>query len=201
MTTWLDIALQSGWIFLASLLLALLEIQVEGPDGWAKNLPTWRDQPAWASPGNPLFGLMRRAFSFVSGGNRLTGYHLYMLSFIVVAMTFPTFFSPRPWQTLGLCLGQFLLMTVTWDFLWFVWNPHYGLRRFKPSNIAWHPRWLGPMPASYPGGYAMGGALIALSCGPWRETWRQGLVAVGVHAGLVLLSVIAAELVRPDRRR
>jgi len=30
------------FVLIASLLVALAEIQIEGKSGWAKNLPTWR---------------------------------------------------------------------------------------------------------------------------------------------------------------
>ena len=36
------------------------------------------------------------------------------------------------------------------DFLWFVLNPHYGLRKFKPQFIWWHAHsWLWIMPRDY----------------------------------------------------
>ena len=33
------------WLLAVSLLTALLEIQIEGPNGWAAKLPTWRYSP------------------------------------------------------------------------------------------------------------------------------------------------------------
>ena len=36
------------------------------------------------------------------------------------------------------------------DFLWFVANPAYGLKRFTPKHIPWHRRsWWGIMPRDY----------------------------------------------------
>ena len=53
-----------GFIVLVAALLALLEIQIEGREGWAKNLPTWRLRGTWL---NRLLG--RQEF---------TGYHLHL---------------------------------------------------------------------------------------------------------------------------
>jgi hypothetical protein len=35
------------------------------------------------------------------------------------------------------------------DFLWFVVNPAFGLRRFRPRHIAWHKRWAFGAPVDY----------------------------------------------------
>jgi hypothetical protein len=35
------------------------------------------------------------------------------------------------------------------DFLWFVFNPHYGIKKFRKGQIWWHTNWLGPMPVLY----------------------------------------------------
>lgn len=34
-------------------------------------------------------------------------------------------------------IAYFLLFGVTWDFLWFVMNPHYGFAKFKKTEIPW----------------------------------------------------------------
>ena len=39
---WLRPWLLIGWIALLSFFFAQVEIQIEGPAGWAGNLPTWR---------------------------------------------------------------------------------------------------------------------------------------------------------------
>ena len=192
MTTLSDIAFQSAYAFGASLLLAFVEIQIEGPDGWAKNLPTWRDRPDWAAPDNLWFRFASGTFRRMSGGNRLTGYHMSLLSFLLVVMLFPVMFAQDRGATALLCLGHFFIMTVTWDFLWFVFNPHYGLKRFKPKFIGWHPRRLGPMPLPYPGGHSWA-TMIALGAGTISESWRVGLVALAVQWALTGACVLLVE--------
>jgi len=33
--------------------------------------------------------------------------------------------------------------------LWFVLNPHYGIKNFRKGKIWWHKQWWGPVPALY----------------------------------------------------
>jgi hypothetical protein len=33
--------------------------------------------------------------------------------------------------------------------LWFVLNPHYGIKNFRKGKIWWHKTWWGPVPALY----------------------------------------------------
>src|SRR6185295_10761806 len=105
----------SGLYFLAiALVLAQLEIQIEGAHGWAERLPTWR----WQSP-----AVLRWA------GKPITGYHVFLLAFILLLIHLPQmhvgFSLEREAETLSL----FFLLANFWDFLWFACNPHYGLSR------------------------------------------------------------------------
>ncbi|KAB2642333.1 MAG: hypothetical protein DVB26_02890, partial [Verrucomicrobia bacterium] len=54
-----------------SYLFAMVEIQIEGSGGWASNLPTWRIEKHW---------LLDMFF----GGRPLTGYHAWVLPFILL---------------------------------------------------------------------------------------------------------------------
>src|SRR6476469_4487627 len=97
-----------AYFFFIALILAHLEIQIEGPHGWAEKLPTWR----WDGPG------VRRWF-----GKPVTGYHL--------------------------CLVMFILLTVTWDFLWFACNRHFGVGKFRKGQVWWFPAWALGVPQPY----------------------------------------------------
>lgn len=115
---------------------AYLEVQIEGRDGWAASLPCWkvtRGPVVWLLQGRPW-----------------TGYHTAMIAFILLTLHYPSVFH---WQwDLGeesFVWGAFFGFLLVEDFLWFVFNPHYGLRRFKRENVPWHPRWLGPIPDFY----------------------------------------------------
>jgi hypothetical protein len=127
-----------GGILAAAACFALMEIQVEGPAGWAANLPTWRIR-------NPrIVRWMQRLLP----GRPLTGYHLCVLAFIAIVAHLPFAFGlPWTWSGQWRALSFILFFWVVEDFLWFVLNPHYGLRRFRPQFIAWHQKawwWLAP---------------------------------------------------------
>lgn len=122
-------------ILAAAACFALLEIQIEGPAGWAANLPTWRVKSKWL---NRLFP-----------GRQLTGYHLWMLIFIAIVahLPFASFRVPWSWEAEFRAVAFFLFFWVFEDFLWFVLNPHFGIRRFRPQYIEWHRKawwWLAP---------------------------------------------------------
>lgn len=39
------IIIKAVYVFIMALVLAILEVQIEGINGWAKNIPTWRPDP------------------------------------------------------------------------------------------------------------------------------------------------------------
>ena len=117
---------------------ALAEIQIEGPNGWAANLPTWRVENRWT----------RLLYS----SKPLTGYHLYTQLFILLAahLPFGLGFVPATWSAEARILSFFMLFWVLEDFLWFVLNPAFGLKRFRAEHIWWHaPTWWWIMPRDY----------------------------------------------------
>ena|SRR6185436_2080122 len=126
------------FIILIAFLVAKLEIQIEGPNGWAAQLPTWR--------------FSNKITSFILSGayQPLTGYHLYLGLFVLLIFHFP-FFVAVPWTPSFelLMLSAFFFFWLAEDFLWFVFNPHYGMARFRPGEIPWHRRWLWRFPFSY----------------------------------------------------
>lgn len=129
------------YIFFMALVLALLEIQIEGPHGWAKNLPTWR-------PKNENFVL--RIWKKILSGRDITGYHLTMFLFVILLFHLPYVFGLQ-WSFIAeiKTISILLLFFVLWDFLWFVCNPHYPLRQFRKEHIDWHKRWFLWLPLDY----------------------------------------------------
>ena len=107
------------YLYLLALVLAFLEVQVEGEHGWAAKLPCWRPGGKWYA----------RIYTKVLGGKEMTGYHIGVFSF-----AFLMFHLPYMWGLLWsmgaefATLSAFFLFVVVWDFLWFVINPHYGKR-------------------------------------------------------------------------
>lgn len=137
----LSIFFANIFIFLLALVLALLEIQIEGPHGWAKQLPTWR--PAQQSR-------IARAYARLMSGKELTGYHLFLFSFVLLVFHLP-FVSGLPWSVEQWLkqLSFFFFFVVIWDFLWFVCNPAYPLKQFRREHVWWHSRWVWALPLDY----------------------------------------------------
>ncbi len=133
-------------------LLALVEIQAEGSNGWGENFPTWRAS--------------NRLTRLLWGKRPITGYHLYLNLFVLVLLHFPFAAGLCPWSgRLEFRVLAFLvLFWVVEDFLWFVLNPAYGLHRFKREVVWWHAKnWWGFMPADYWVAAPLGVCLYCLS--------------------------------------
>ena len=123
------------YMVILAAVLALWEIQIEGKNGWAGKLPCWRIEKGWISK--------------LLGDKPLTGYHVYMNAFIIILSHLPIFFVK--WSIrlesllMAFCLGILLLE----DFLWVVFNPNYGFKKFKKGQIWFRKYWWGPMPRYY----------------------------------------------------
>ncbi len=132
------LALLALWILAAAALFALLEIQIEGAQGWAAGLPTWRiDSLPWLKA---LFG-----------GRSVTGYHLFAFSFMALMFHLPiAVLAQWSWRLEALMLGGLMLFWVAEDALWFILNPAFGWARLTPEHAAWHPHWILGLPADYP---------------------------------------------------
>ncbi|HEX7241802.1 MAG TPA: hypothetical protein VF263_16090 [Longimicrobiaceae bacterium] len=122
----------------AATVFALLEIQVEGSAGWATALPTWRVENRWTR--------------LLFGSRALTGYHLYVHLFVLLLIHLPYALGfVAPSLRAEARIAAFLvLFWVLEDFLWFVLNRDYGVRRFTPEHAWWHaPSWWWIMPREY----------------------------------------------------
>jgi hypothetical protein len=125
------------WVCLLAWFFAEVEIQIEGSNGWATALPTWRIEKHWL-------------LDIFWGGRAMTGYHAWVFPFIAMFFHFPFFFS-EPWSLRleARVLGCIMLFWIVEDFLWFVLNPAFGLARFNPAGVPWHKHWLGFAPTDY----------------------------------------------------
>ena len=48
--------------------------------------------------------------------------------------------------------------------LWFLFNPHYGWKRFTRENVWWHKRWALGLPVDY---WVLGTVALVLLLYPW----------------------------------
>jgi hypothetical protein len=124
-----------GFMVFMAFILAQWEIQIEGKDGWAAKSPGWRIEKGW---------LVK-----ITGGRPLTGYHVFMTVFIIALVHLPLFFVAWSWRLECLLLGFYVGMALLEDFLWFAFNPYFGIRDFRQGKIWWHKTWWGPVPSLY----------------------------------------------------
>ena len=85
----------------------------------------------------------------ITGGRPITGYHVYLWFLLLAFLHTPLLFIRVTRELEARLLSWFLLLTVSWDFLWFVWNPSFGLSRFHPDNVWWYSRWALGFPVDY----------------------------------------------------
>jgi hypothetical protein len=124
------------FIIIIAFAIAKLEIQIEGKDGWAKNLPTWKNN-------NKLTNLI------IGKDYPLTGYHLWAFITLFLFIQFPFFMGmPFSIQEELKLISMLFLIAVLEDFLWFVLNPAYGIRKFNSKEVKWH-KWVSPLPLPY----------------------------------------------------
>jgi hypothetical protein len=128
----------AAYLLVTAFVFARVEIEIEGPDGWAEKLPTWRISNKWTK----LF----------YGNRPLTGYHFWLQLFVLMMAHLP--FALRAWHWSWAMelrvVGFIILFFIVEDFLWFVLNPAYGIRRFRREHIWWHqPTWWWIMPRDY----------------------------------------------------
>jgi hypothetical protein len=124
-----------------AVVFAKLEIQIEGAHGWAEKLPTWRIK-------NPL----RKIFNWPE----ITGYHLYLNLFLVLLFHLTFFMGVKFNLSTELQVLETLgLLLMLEDFLWFVLNPSWGIKRFFTEEVPWHKHKVLGLPANYWSGLAL----------------------------------------------
>ena len=136
----MTLAVAAPLLCLFALVLAAVEIEIEGPYGWAEKLPT----PYRVS------GPLARAFGTALGGKPLTGYNLLMFTATFIAFQLPFAFG-TPWTAVAelRVVAAWVAWSALWDFLWFLLNPAYGWRHFRPGSVWWHTRWRWRLPLDY----------------------------------------------------
>ena len=138
------------WVALLGMVFAQVEIQIEGPAGWAANLPTWRLDHSWL---NALWG-----------GKTITGYHVWVFSFMALAFHLPILLTGTwSWRMEARIVGCIMVFWIIEDFLWFVLNPAFGIARFVPASVPWHKHWMAGVPIDYILSLGLGFGLLGWS--------------------------------------
>jgi len=179
------------YIFLLALVLACLEVQIEGGDGWAANLPTWRPcGESW------YVKIYQKVFS----GKEMTGYHLAMFSFVALIFHLPFFWGVKwSWPAEIDVWSIFFLFIVIWDYLWFVVNPHFSLKKFSGEHIFWHQKWWGSWPQDY--WLAVGVSFVLAAANAiffWSGYFVQWLITFFIFCGATFAVKIFIKVFKPD---
>lgn len=130
-------ALLVMWTALTALFFANVEIQIEGPAGWASSLPTWRVEKHWL-------------LDIFWGGRPMTGYHAWVFSFMFLVFHLGVFID-LSWSLRkeARIIASLMLFWIIEDFLWFVFNPAFGIANFSPAKVPWHKQWFLNIPVDY----------------------------------------------------
>jgi hypothetical protein len=171
--------------FLWAFGLAGIEIEIEGGVGWAERLPTWYLKR----------GLTGRIYGIVMGQRPLTGYHVYAFT-IPMLILHLSYVMGVDWSVAAelRTIATYFVLAVIWDYLWFVLNPAYTVRRFRRGNVWWFEvPWIWRFPLDYYLGVGFSIVLVAIGClvdGSWelmrRHLWFLAGLAILVAAVVVL---------------
>lgn len=135
--SWLNTIVPLAYALVLAVFFAQTEIQIEGSEGWAAKLPTWRIEHHWL-------------LDIFWGGRAMTGYHAWIFPCVALFFHFP-FAVTLKWNLPdeARILGSIMCFWTCEDFLWFVLNPAFGVDRFAPQFVPWHKHWLGGAPVDY----------------------------------------------------
>lgn len=140
------------YFLILAVFYAKLEIAIEGKFGYAEKLPCKK----WK-----LKGPLKR---IVGDRRYLAEYHIWMMVVLLLFFHLPLWFTGWSfWRIELFVLGLFIIFLVLEDFLWFLLNPHYGLKKFKKGQIWWHPKWFLGVPSFYWTFIPIGVGMILLS--------------------------------------
>lgn len=121
------------WIIIGFASISFWEAYIEGKHGGAEKQVGW----VWR-----IFGL------------RLTGYHLMLFGVTLpVFLLLPLIAHGYDGKMLAVIICGYSVGIIVEDFLWFVVNPAFKFRDFRPAKVWWYPWWrIGPihMPIIYP---------------------------------------------------
>ena len=178
------------FLFGYALLFAAVEVEIEGPHGWAERLPTWfRVTPPYA-----------RWYGRLMNGKPLTGYHAVM--FVLPLWSFHVGFAsgvPWSWAAEATTIAAYLAWVATWDFLWFLMNPVFGWAKFRRGQVWWHGRWIGRFPVDYYGAVVSSLAVAAtarLTSPNLNALCNQALLMAGFVALTLLVAAGAPAYMR-----
>ncbi len=163
------------YIFSIAFILAYLEVQIEGPNGWAAALPTWRVRN----------GVTQK----VLGVRFLTGYHVALNILLLLFFHLPIVMNGFSWVVEAEALMYFCFISFIWDYLWFIINPFYGAAKRRQEAVWWFDTWWFNYPKDYYFGAIAGLGIRLIPSVVGVESFRDSLYSGAAALGnLILLS-------------
>ena len=150
------------YLFLICFSLANMEIQIEGANGWASKLPTWRNT-------NPNL-------TWIFGGRPITGYHVFLNLVLLTFFHFPLLFSSVSLLNEMTILYCYVIVGVIWDLQWFILNPSFGIANYNASKIWWFKKWAFGFPVDYYFGIVLSFVFFMSPSIFGKHSWRDRLV-------------------------
>lgn len=135
------------FVIITAFIWALLEVQIEGKNGWAGALPTWRF----------------KVYVKYIWEREITGYHVYLMTFIALLLHSAFLYVSWSLKIELKIIAFFIILGVVEDFLWFVLNPAYGLKNFNRETVLWHTMWFLRIPTFYWAFLPLGILIYAIS--------------------------------------
>lgn len=133
MSSWdlILVFLKAFGFYLLPLSWACMEIEIEGRYGWAEKLPTW-----YRTEGGKIIKILKIG----SGGRPINGYWFFAMIFWLLFAHYPFISGLAEWNMDGeLKVFQlYIAFVAIEDLLWFVLNPHYTLKGYRPEKVWWH---------------------------------------------------------------
>jgi len=107
--------MNSNYVIAYATLWAAMEVEIEGPEGgWAKNLPTSKFY-----------------------NTHFTWYHIIMNTIVLLTL-FRSFYKNTFISKIFYTTSWFLVE----DYLWFMINPGFGIKKYTQKDIWWHGKQL-----------------------------------------------------------
>jgi hypothetical protein len=91
-------------------------------------------------------------------------------------------------------LACFFLLSVCWDWWWFVLNPHFGLKRFRRGEIWWHAKWIGNR---VPVDYVFGIGLVIALCAVASYYDANALLRMAIIGGIFVIASLIIIVMAP----
>ena len=130
------------WIIAAFICMAFWEAYVEGKHPWAKKALGWRKR--------------------ITKRYVLTAYHFWVNLMFAFLISLPLVVYGWNSELAGVLISAGVIGLIVEDFLWFIVNPFWNLKKFNSKAVYWY-HWIKIGKFEIPWGYVIGIAIAVLS--------------------------------------